>query len=101
MSVDFVRPSVKNLIFEVYARPLHPELFDILATRRIHREDYSLTVHVTRTGHVITWDSADVCLSEVASSSDQQMPEKRRLLRYRLRGEHTGKIDCAHDICYQ
>jgi hypothetical protein len=101
MSVDLVRPSVKNLIFEVYARPLHPELFDILATRRIQREDYQLTVHITRTGHVITWDSEEVCLSEVASSSDQQLPEKRRLLHYRLRGEHTGKIDCVDNICYQ
>ncbi len=101
MSVDIVRPSVKDLIFQVYARPLHPELFEILATRKIQREEYTLTLHITRTGHVITWDSEEVCLSEVVASSDQVLPEKRRFLNYRLRGEHTGKIDCAHNICYQ
>ena len=101
MNVDFVRPSIKDLVFQVYARPLHPELFEILASRKVFREDYSLTVHITRTGHIITWDNPDVCLTEVASSWNLELPEKRRLLRYRLRGEHNGKVDCAHEICYQ
>jgi hypothetical protein len=101
MSVDYVRPRVSDLIFQVYARPLHPELFEILATRKIRREDYEITVQITRTGHVITWDSADVCLAEVAAAADQPLPEKRRLLNLRLRGEQSSKVSCAHGICYQ
>jgi hypothetical protein len=101
MGVDFVRPRVSDLVFQLFGRPLHPELFDILAARKIRREQYELTVRITRTGHVITWGSADVCLTEVACAADQPLPENRRLLNYRMRGEHCGKLACGHGICYQ
>jgi hypothetical protein len=101
MSVDIVRPRVSDLVFQLYGRPLHPELFDILAVRKIQREDYELTVRITRTGHVITWENPDVLLTEVTAASDQLLPERRRLLHYRLRQEHTGKLICAHGIHYQ
>jgi hypothetical protein len=101
MGVDFVRPRVSDLIFQLFGRPLHPELFDILAARKIRREEYELTVRITRTGHVVTWENADVCLTEVAAAADQPLPEKRRLLSYRLRGEHSGTVACAHGVNYQ
>ncbi len=101
MGVYLTRPRVSDLVFQVYGRPLHPELFDILATRRLRREDYELTVWITRTGHVIAWENADVYLSEVAAAGDQPLPEKRRLLSWRLRGERSDAISCAHRVSYQ
>src|SRR5581483_9129321 len=101
MNAFLARPRVADLVFQLYGRPLHPELFDILAVRKIQREDYELTVRITRTGHVITWENRDVFLTEVASAADQPLPEKRRLLSYRLRGEHTGAVACAHGVSYQ
>jgi hypothetical protein len=101
MSVDIVRPRVGDLIFQLYGRPLHPELFDILAWRKVQRDDYQLTLRITRTGHVITWENEDVLLTEVAAAADQELPEKRRLLSYRLRGEHSGSLRCAHGVKYQ
>jgi hypothetical protein len=101
MSVYFLRPRVCDLVFQLYGRPLHPELFDILAAKKIQREDYDLTVRITRTGHVITWENRDVHLTEVAAAADQPLPERRRLLSYRLRGEHSGTLACAHGVSYQ
>jgi Protein of unknown function DUF2617 len=101
MSVYSLRPRVSNLVFQLYGRPLHPEFFDILAMRKIQREDYELTVRITRTGHVITWENRDVALTEVTAAADQPLPEKRRLLSYRLRGEHSDSLLCAHGISYQ
>ena len=101
MSVEIVRPRVGDLIFQLYGRPLHPELFDILTWCKVQREDYELTLRITRTGHVITWENEDVLLTEVAAAADQELPEKRRLLSYRLRGEHSGALLCAHGIKYQ
>ena len=66
MSVDIVRPRVGDLVFQLYGRPLHPELFDILAHRKVQREDYQLTLRITRTGHVITWENDDVLLTDDA-----------------------------------
>jgi hypothetical protein len=101
MGVYFLRPRVCDLVFQLYGRPLHPELFDILAMRKIQREDYELTVWITRTGHVISWENPDVHLTEVAAAADQPLPERRRLIRYRLRGEHSDSVACAHGINYQ
>ena len=39
-----LRPAVRDLVFQLYSRPLHPELFEILAVRTVRREDYELTV---------------------------------------------------------
>ncbi len=101
MSASSLRPRVADLVFQLYGRPLHPELFDILAVRRVQREDYQVTVQITRTGHVISWSNADVFLTEVAASAELLLPQRRRLLHYRLRGEHTGTLACAHGIHYQ
>jgi Protein of unknown function DUF2617 len=100
MNAYILRPNVSDLVFQLYGRPLHPELFDILAVRKIQREDYSLCVRITRTGHVVSWENADVVLTEVATAADQALPEGRRLLHYPLRGEHSGVLPCAHGVNY-
>jgi hypothetical protein len=101
MGVEYARPPVAEMLFQLYGRPLHPELFDIRAVRQIRREDYQLTVRITRTGHVISFDSRDVHLTEVTVAADQELPEKRRLLHYRLRSEQCGRLRCAHGLHYQ
>jgi hypothetical protein len=101
MSIPITRPPVAELVFQLYGRPLHPELFDILAVRKIQREDYRLTVWITRTGHVVTWENANVFLTEVTASQDQELPQGRRLLHYRMRNEQSKALPCAHGITYQ
>lgn len=101
MSVFSARPRVSELVFHLYGRPLHPELFDILAVRKVQREDYELTLRITRTGHVISFENRDVFLSEVTAAADQPLPEKRRLIAHRLKGERNESLLCAHGIHYQ
>src|SRR5208282_5973877 len=101
MGVYLLRPRVADLVFQLYGRPLHPELFDILAVRKLQREDYELTVRITRTGHVISWEKNDVLLTEVTAAAEQELPERRRLLNYRLRNEQTVRLVCAHGIHYE
>jgi hypothetical protein len=101
MGASYVRPAVGDLVFQLYGRPLHPELFDILAVRTIRRDDYQLTVRITRTGHVISWENPDVYLTEVTAAANQDLPQRRRLLHYRLRNEQNGRLVCAHGIHYE
>lgn len=96
-----LRPAVADLVFQLYSRPLHPELFEILAVRTVQREDYELTVRITRTGHVISWRNAELHLTEVTAAADQDLPERRRLLHYRLRHEQTNCKDCPGGVRYQ
>src|ERR1043165_4039992 len=101
MNGPIVRPAVRDLGFYLFGRPLHPELFDIVAMRKVKFTDFEVTVRITRTGHVITFENRDVLLTEVTADADTPLPEKRRLLRYHLEGEHFGKFQCAHGIHYE
>lgn len=101
MGIALTRPPVRDLVFQVYGRPLHPELFEILAARKVRREDYEVTVRLTRSGHVITWENANVCLTEVAAAGGEPLPEGRRLRQWRLRGEHCDELACLPRISYQ
>jgi hypothetical protein len=101
MSVFFPRPRVSELVFHLYGRPLHPELFDILQVHRVHHKDFELMVRLTRTGHVISWENRHVHLTEVAAAEHEPLPAKRRLLAHRLRGERSVSLPCGHGVRYQ
>ncbi|MFO0881050.1 MAG: DUF2617 family protein [Gemmataceae bacterium] len=101
MAINLSRPLVADLIFQVYGRPLHPELFDVLATRQVRQADFTLTVRITRTGHVVSWENPHVFLTEVATAADDDLPEGRRLLHHRLRNEHNTSLTCTHGIHYE
>jgi len=40
MRVSCVRPNIAELVFLLYSRPLHPELFDVFQSQHIHRDEY-------------------------------------------------------------
>lgn len=101
MNAYSLRPRVNDLVFQLYGRPLHPELFDILAVRKLQRGGYELVVWITRTGHVISWQNAHIHLTEVTAAADQELPEARRLLAHRLRCEHSDAVVCGGGITYQ
>src|SRR5688572_21084564 len=97
----FVRPAVDDLVFQVFSRPLHPELFETVAHRTVRREDYELTVGITATGHVIAWKSRDLYLTEVAAGLDPPLPARGRLLDCRMRNELTRAVNCGRGISYE
>lgn len=96
-----VRPKVAELAFQLFGRSLHPELFEIYKSRKIERGLYELRVDITSAGHVIAWKHHGLLLTEVACSAQHPLPQKRRLLSYRLRGERSDKVDCRGGVSYQ
>jgi len=100
MNAYTLRPRVCDLVFQLHGRPLHPELFDIVAVRKIQRQDYELTMRITRTGHVIAWDNSRVHLTEMAAA-DLAVSLRPGLLSYRLRGEQSAAFTCNGGIKYQ
>jgi hypothetical protein len=74
-----VRPKISELDFRVFGRPLHPELFEIFATRTIVRQEYQLRVDITSSGHLFTWQRDGLTICEVAASHHQPLPEHRLL----------------------
>lgn len=96
-----VRPKVAELAFQLYGRPLHPELFQVYETCTIERGGYSAKIDITSAGHVVTWRYAGLTLTEVAASARHPLPKMRRLLSYGIKGQRTDRVECRGGISYQ
>jgi hypothetical protein len=101
MSGEIYRPSVKEMFFCLYARPLHPELFETLAAREVRRDDYVLTLRITPIGHVMTWQTGKFLLTEFISAAGMRLPRRGKVVRRRFQGERTGSFRPARGITYQ
>ncbi|MBN2578363.1 MAG: DUF2617 family protein [Pirellulales bacterium] len=96
-----IRPKVAELVFQLYGRPLHPELFEICRARRVECGDYSAKIEITSAGHVITWRYAGLTLTEVAGSTQPPLSKRRRLMFYSVKGPRQDRVDCRGGACYQ
>lgn len=96
-----VRPKIAELVFQLYGRSLHPELFEIYSSRTVRRGDYEATISITGAGHIVCWRYHGLILTEVATSAHHPLPQKRRLLNYRLKGERSDRLECRGGASYQ
>jgi hypothetical protein len=101
MSQSFLRPPIETLVFRLYDRPLHPELFDTLAFRRVRNRDFTLSVRITPTGHVVEWRGERGTLTEVTCASEDPLPEQGQHLQLRFDGERRGRWEPGHGLHYQ
>lgn len=101
MNASVERPSAKEIIFCLYARPLHPELFDVLACRRVCRDGWTLSASITAAGHVLTWGNGKVYLAETLVDAGHLLPKAGKLIRHRLEGERRGSIQPIAGVSYQ
>jgi len=96
-----VRPKVAELVFQLYGRPLHPELFQVYRSRTIQRENYQAKIDITSAGHVVAWRYGGLTLTEVAASAQHPLVEKRRLMSYALKGRRSDRVCCRGGVCYE
>jgi len=101
MPVPFVRPKVADLVFRLYDRPLHPELFEGLLCRTVKRDGYTLAASLTQTGHVLSWTDGRVHLEEVTATVEMELPESGRRLAPPFVGGRPSRCEFAGGIRYQ
>jgi hypothetical protein len=99
--VLIVRPKIAELVFQVYGRSLHPELFEVYQTRPIERGGYKAVVQITSAGHVVSWQYQGLTLTEVAAAANQPLPEKRRLMSHPVAGQRKERIPCRGGVVYE
>jgi hypothetical protein len=95
------RPKIAELVYQLYARSLHPELFEAHQTRVIERGGYKATVQITSAGHVVAWQYGSVTLTEVAAGAQQPLPKMRRLMACRLKGERSERVEVRPGVNYE
>ena len=96
-----VRPKVAELTFQLFGRPLHPELFVVFESCTIERGGYTAKIDITGAGHVVTWRYDGLTLTEVAAAAQHPLPKMRRLLAHHLRGQRSDHVECRGGVRYQ
>ena len=96
-----IRPRVADLVFRLYDRTLHPELFETLSLRRIKRDRYTLTARMTPTGHALEWTNGEDCLFEVTTTSGEVLPEQGLRLQHRFEGTRSGRWELGPTTQYK
>ncbi len=91
---------VGQLVFSVYQRPLHPELFNIYAKRYLKTDNYEAIIWVTGCSHVVSVFAEDLCLSEVISDPDQMLPKRGLIDRFQFRGQRNHKCTLSRGLSY-
>jgi hypothetical protein len=95
------RPKVDDLSFHVFSRWLHPELFEVVATRQVERGGYFGQIQITTSGHLITWQYQDTVLTEVLCPLGQPLPYRGRLNFFRVRGGRNEVISLGPSVFHQ
>jgi len=105
MSVRYARPNVSELMFHVYRRSVHPELFAIHAEAIINRDDYQAVVRICETGHWVSFSCKNETICEIAASGAQLLPQRRHAFEKRLRGNQDEFIrfdsGIGYHVCWQ
>lgn len=96
-----VRPKIADLNFILFGRPIHPELFNACAQRRIERENYSLDLNITSDGHLIVFQHGGLTLAEVSAGHLHPLPEKRMLMTHPMKGMQKDKLVFRDVIGYE
>jgi hypothetical protein len=96
-----VRPKVAELVYQLYARSLHPELFEAHQTRTVERGGYQATIQITSAGHIVTWRYGGLTITEVAAGAQQPLPKLRRLMSYRLKGDRSDRFEIRAGISFE
>jgi hypothetical protein len=100
MPVSFARPDVSNLVFQVFGRSVHPELFAVFAQTELRQPTYTAAIRISEAGHVLTFRHAEQTLTEVASSREAPVPQRKRIVSHRLRGHRSESMQYEGGIQY-
>jgi len=92
--------AIDQLAFSLFQRPLHPELFQIYARRRLKNEKYEAIIWITGCTHVVSVFCADTCLTEVISAPGQPLPKQGLIEHFQFHGSRSHKCTLSKSISY-
>ena len=105
MAVSLVRPDVSDLVFHLFGRSVHPELFDVRSEATITVETYRATVSLCDAGHLVSFRCGSRTVTEVLSTNGHELPEQKRLYGRKVRGSRNESRvfegGLRYQTCYQ
>ena len=101
MSVRSAKVNVGDLTFQVFNRPLHPELFRVHRRAEVERPAYRAEVRIHDVGHVVTFCHLGRVLCEVVAPRETPLPQRKRMLNLKLRGQRSETLHPEGGLTYQ
>jgi hypothetical protein len=89
------KQRVEELLFCLYQRPVHPELFQISRVKRIRQARYQAEIWVCTLAHVVTVQAGKQILTELITEENELLPKTGIATSFRFRGErdHAQSFD--------
>lgn len=87
-----VRPKVNEHRFQMFDRPLHPELFETMSLRKVTKGACTICLRVIPHGHVMEWKMGKLIVAEVVAGPDQLLPVGNRRLDQLFHSNHSGQF---------
>lgn len=100
MHVGFARPAVSELVFHLYNRTVHPELFSTAVTRDLSCDYFSAQVSICDAGHTVRFQWLGETVTEICTTSRLALPQNSRCLSRRLRGQRDASFKFSHGLRY-
>jgi hypothetical protein len=100
MRVDAARPDVTSLMFRLFCRTVHPELLEVFAHSRLHRDQYAAEFAICDAGHLISFHHNGRTVTEIACPADRALPQNRQVIGRRLRGHRNESMEHDGGILY-
>ncbi len=92
MPAILIRPPLAMLRWMLYRRPLHPEFFDTVASRRVEQDGLTLCVRLIPSGHAVQLECRQQCLVEILATSAMELPPQQRLCDRRFPLSTSGQL---------
>lgn len=100
MDSQYTKHSLKELTFNLYQRPLHPELFTIFRNVQFFQGDYEVNIWVTGCSHVVSVFHSRHCMTELICQPGQTLPTRGLIDRFPFRGEKKSRCCWADNFKY-
>jgi hypothetical protein len=101
MGIGIARTNVSNLVFHLYARSVHPELFEVYAEKELWQHAYSAVIRICESGHTISFRYRNQTVTELTSTREHVLPQRKRCLEKRLRGHRDESFRFEDGLEYQ
>lgn len=105
MTVSFARPNISDLVFHLYGRSVHPELLQIYEEMSFCRPKFQAVIRICEAGHTIGFRNGGNTITELTTTRQQLLPQKKRFLEHRLCGnrDESFHFDCGirYQVSYQ
>jgi len=94
------KQHVEELLFCLYERPVHPELFKIDRVKRIQQTRYQTEIWIAGLSHIVMVQRGNNVLTELITEDNELLPKNGLATSFRFRGERDHSQSFDNDMKY-